>query len=166
MNELVKYQTPDVMTLGADTKRCPACGVTLPSGLFPRSRSTADGRYGYCKRCTASKSAAWRQAHPEAEHNCPKCRANQRAYKQTHRRRIVLRERHGMTERDYAMLLAIQGGGCAICARAEAVLCVDHDHESGNRRGLLCGACNRALGLFHDEPAALRRAADYLEGRL
>lgn len=40
---------------------------------------------------------------------------------------------------------------------------VDHDHNSGKVRELLCGDCNRMLGCSHDDPTTLRRAAEYLE---
>jgi hypothetical protein len=42
-------------------------------------------------------------------------------------------------------------------------LVVDHSHETGAVRGLLCHNCNRALGLIHDDAAVLRRAAEYIE---
>ncbi|GAB2742231.1 endonuclease domain-containing protein [Kitasatospora kifunensis] len=41
---------------------------------------------------------------------------------------------------------------------------MDHDHETGRVRGILCFACNAAPGQMRDRPDALRRAADYLEG--
>lgn len=79
----------------------------------------------------------------------------------------------GFTAAQYAELSAMQGGVCAICARPDErrhrktgtpyQMDVDHDHETGVVRGLLCGRCNRALGLFRDDPSALRAAAAYLE---
>lgn len=42
-------------------------------------------------------------------------------------------------------------------------LCVDHDHETGKVRKLLCHNCNRALGLLRDDPALLRKSAEYIE---
>jgi hypothetical protein len=45
-------------------------------------------------------------------------------------------------------------------------LCIDHDHKNMQVRGLLCDRCNTALGLFFDDAALLRTAADYLEGKL
>jgi hypothetical protein len=57
---------------------------------------------------------------------------------------------------------ALRAGLCAICSR-EGDLDQDHDHGTGERRGFLCANCNRALGLFKDNPEWLRRAARYLE---
>jgi len=51
---------------------------------------------------------------------------------------------------------------CSVCGRQCEGLNVDHDHVTGKLRGLLCGNCNRGVGLLGD-CALLRRAADYLE---
>jgi len=59
-------------------------------------------------------------------------------------------------------MLADQGGSCAICRTAPAVH-VDHDHETGAVRALLCFNCNGGLGQFRDDPVVLRAAADYVE---
>lgn len=69
--------------------------------------------------------------------------------------------RYGITEAEFDTLLAQQGGGCAICGR-QTTLCVDHDHDTGEVRGILCRECNRALGLFGDDSDTLERAAKYL----
>ncbi len=62
-------------------------------------------------------------------------------------------------------LLAEQDGRCAICRRATGEtkrLAVDHDHRTGEIRGLLCSICNRMLGHLRDDPKAFWRAAEYL----
>lgn len=61
-------------------------------------------------------------------------------------------------------LFADSDGSCPLCGRTPTHrLHVDHDHGTGRVRGLLCGSCNRAIGLMGDDPARLRAAADYLE---
>jgi hypothetical protein len=52
---------------------------------------------------------------------------------------------------------------CAICLGFMKRANVDHCHETGKRRGLLCSGCNTAIGKLKDDPEVLRRAADYIE---
>lgn len=65
---------------------------------------------------------------------------------------------------------AAQDDRCALCSEPfagsgldRAAPQVDHDHATGVVRALLCRACNTALGALRDDPALLRRAADYIE---
>lgn len=82
------------------------------------------------------------------------------------------RRKYGINYADYAALLEAQKGVCACCGRPETkmqfgsirMLSVDHDHETGKVRGLLCGNCNNGIGYFgNDRPDLLRAAADYLD---
>lgn len=72
-----------------------------------------------------------------------------------------------MTIEQYDALVEEQLGFCAICHRNPGPrgLDVDHDHRTGEVRGLLCSRCNTGLGLFADLPLFLYRAAAYLEDR-
>lgn len=86
-------------------------------------------------------------------------------------RSYTLRRNYGLTSAEYDAMLAEQRGVCAICLkppkagglRAAGCLHVDHDHATGCVRELLCLNCNRGLGGFKDDPALLRKAADYVE---
>lgn len=71
----------------------------------------------------------------------------------------------GVTDEEYVLMLAAQGGGCAICTNTPKTrrLDVDHDHKTGAIRGLLCHTCNRGLAYFRDDPDRLRFAAYYIE---
>lgn len=73
---------------------------------------------------------------------------------------------YGITADEYDALYRAQGGRCAICRRATGAkrrLAVDHDHDTGLVRGLLCKTCNyKILGHLRDDPEALQRAIDYL----
>ena len=68
---------------------------------------------------------------------------------------------------DYKVMLAQQDSKCAICHSdnpgGKRDWHVDHDHETGMVRWILCGNCNRGLGYFKDDPSVLRRAAEMLE---
>lgn len=73
---------------------------------------------------------------------------------------------YGIHPQRFEELLEEQGGVCAICRGECAMnprLSVDHDHDSGLIRGLLCNRCNIGLGRFREQPELLRRAAEYIE---
>lgn len=82
-----------------------------------------------------------------------------------------LRRKYGVTLEWYDAQHERQNGLCGICSKPETAviggkvlqLAVDHCHEHGHTRLLLCSACNTALGLFQDDPNLLRKAADYLD---
>jgi len=73
---------------------------------------------------------------------------------------------------EFQMMREAQQDRCAICGKEETVLgstgkvkslAVDHDHDTGHIRGLLCNNCNRGIGLLGKKPELLRRALAYLE---
>ena len=79
----------------------------------------------------------------------------------------MLRE-YGITRGEYEVLLMKQDFGCACCGSTHSKrkghrrLVVDHDHVTGEVRGLLCHPCNVALGLLYDDPQLIRTLADYV----
>src|SRR2546427_2751606 len=103
---------------------------------------------GLCKRCYAKQ---YRQAHLD--------------FLQDREQRRGLRTRYGLSVEKYGQILAMQRGVCAICSRPPKTrrLSVDHDHETGKVRGLLCYPCNSRLLQRRHTPLLLRRAARYLE---
>lgn len=77
--------------------------------------------------------------------------------------RKKLLKRYNLTEQDFASILESQDGVCAICREIpKKTLHIDHDHETGRVRGLLCGSCNWGIGLLKDSEQILARAAKYL----
>lgn len=81
------------------------------------------------------------------------------------KRNNYLLKTYGINEIQYNELLSKQDSRCAICfkpPKEDKNLCVDHDHVSGEIRGLLCGYCNRYLVGRHRDPTILRRIADYI----
>lgn len=75
--------------------------------------------------------------------------------------------KYGLTLSQYRKMYVDQQGCCAICMRPETtagrfMLCIDHCHESGQVRGLLCSNCNRAIGLLQDDPKVIAAAARYV----
>lgn len=81
-------------------------------------------------------------------------------------RTYALQSRYGLSDMKYAQMLREQNERCAICGRTEENrnLAIDHDHTTGEIRGLLCGQCNRGLGLFGDSINLLECALHYLLG--
>lgn len=129
-------------------KLCPRCGETKPLESFPIDRRRPDGRYGYCKPCKASYMRDYASRRDNFKHNLSRrCRE------------------HGITLELYERLDREQDGCCVICGGkpSGARLCFDHCHADGAFRGLLCERCNTGLGLFLDNPDALRAAAEYVE---
>lgn len=83
-------------------------------------------------------------------------------------RKYQLRDKYGITEEDYERMLTEQEGKCGICFRTEPTgrwkrLAVDHDHQTGKIRGLLCDKCNRGMGLLEDSIELLENAVKYLK---
>lgn len=71
---------------------------------------------------------------------------------------------YGMSEAEVAAIFEAQGRKCAICETTESrIWHLDHDHESGAVRAVLCLNCNCGIGHLHDSPDLLRKAAAYLE---
>lgn len=83
-----------------------------------------------------------------------------------------LRSKFGISLAEYNEMLSAQNDVCAICERPESMvdrrrgqvrrLAVDHCHNTGEVRGLLCSACNTSLGQMRDDVNALQRMIDYL----
>lgn len=83
-----------------------------------------------------------------------------------YRREHNLKAHYGMTQLEYDQMLQTQNYSCAICDieqwQTGKNFHVDHDHNTGDVRALLCGNCNRGLGAFLDSPAIVELAASYL----
>ena len=99
---------------------------------------------------------------------CPDCKKDARDPERNRvkERRRTLR-RYGLTQLDWDALVATQAGRCAICrtdtpgGRGE-LWHIDHCHDTGRVRGLLCHNCNVGIGNFRDDPTLLARAIEYL----
>ena len=83
------------------------------------------------------------------------------------RRGKVLERAYGITPERYEEILKLQNGVCYICSDTvksrRGKLHVDHDHSTGEVRGLLCINCNRGLGNFRDSIELLKKAIEYLD---
>jgi hypothetical protein len=112
------------------------------------------------KSRTAEYQREWRRLNPDkVEVSADKYREKQR---HTARKR-----RYGITQEQYEGMLEKQNHRCAICetdtvGRNHTAFHVDHNHDTGKVRGLLCDKCNRGLGYFNDNPDFLKKASEYL----
>ncbi len=132
-------------------KRCSYCTATKPADAFPRSVNARDGLYGHCRECCSSLGRERTERY----------KADDLGGWQKRRADAVRKYRHGITGDEYALLAEAQEFCCAICAQPEE-LCVDHDHKTGEIRGLLCKKCNSGIGLLGDDPARVATALTYL----
>lgn len=165
------------MTTPTLRKKCTVCKEDKPHSEFGPNKKGALGLMSWCRACARKKAAAfkaglggaeqrrrnamyqdtWRREHPEEN----------RAYMRKYR----LAVKFGITVAQYDALLEAQGGLCAVCRKEETVigrgglvkpLAVDHNHVTGQVRGLLCQRCNFAIGLLADSPEHLHSAIAYL----
>ncbi len=160
-------------------KRCTKCGEVRPTSEFYKAAGTRDGRRNDCKPCNLAAQAARNRLDPDANRerarlwrsaNPDRVAEKQRAYTAAGRKRIsdrksYLKRKFGLTPEQYDAMLAAQGGVCHLCGRPpneSVALHVDHDHSTGQIRGILCFKCNNALGDFDDDPDRLMAAAMYL----
>lgn len=143
---------------------------------YNNDHTSPDGKNTRCKICARERALKWRDANRE------KCRLYQREYARDKRaanrlnpdrneymsiyqRKSRLKRKYGLSLGDFERKIRIQDGLCAICGNSPTKknLCVDHDHDTGKVRGLLCDNCNLLLGRINDDPTIIKSAAQYLE---
>lgn len=128
------------------TRTCRACDHEKPTGRFRGTDHT-------CRDCRSAEGRRKRAVPSER--------------RRARDRRLV--RLYGITLAEYEALGRRQRWRCAICDRtaypAGSRLVPDHNHDTGEVRGLLCGPCNSGLGLFGEKPDRLQAAAEYLRTR-
>jgi len=169
---------------GIPRKQCTGpCKQWFPvtTEFFHRDKSKKDGLRSWCKTCACawlredyskrpSRQKRIRPAHPKTK------RPPRTAWYKEYRSRPGVRDREKAYKRGkkavrYDALFQSQNGVCAICGRPETAkhqngtiksLAIDHDHVTGEVRGLLCVKCNTGIGYFHEDPVILQKAIEYL----
>lgn len=138
-------------------KRCCACKEHKPLSNFNKNKSTKDGLTKRCVQCSKEYNAIW---YSKNETTVKLKRSNYliNQYWPNLTRENALKE--------YEQLKKSQNNSCAICKdpfidskRPD----IDHDHETGQVRGLLCNTCNRGIGYLKDSPINILNAYDYLK---
>lgn len=137
---------------------CKECGETKP---YPDNNFFEQGRR-VCRKCRAKKKMVTRRDKgipSKIKHNVPK-ELKTRSYN--------LKNHFNMTLDDYDEMYRNQSGCCAICGTHQSelgrTLCVDHNHITGEIRGLLCNDCNTAIGKLKTDEGIelLQKAIKYL----
>lgn len=136
-------------------KTCKKCGLTKPLDQFGCARGNRDRKMGSCKVCKKKANDLWKQNNPEAG------KLNQRKHAQRRKESRYLKL-YGMTLKEFETRKNEQHGRCAICGKQPTRWYVDHCHETGTVRALLCLKCNTMLGLAGDDTNVLENAVRYL----
>ena len=147
---------PLLLTLSS--KRCSCCGEVKPTTEFTRRKD--NGKWGFLSHCKECRNKKIKKCYID----------NPEKFKRINRNN-KLKNQYGLTIEDVEIILKNQGYKCAICGEElflfgssnKLTAHVDHNHETGEVRGLLCDKCNRGLGYFRDNPEYLLSAISYLK---
>lgn len=152
------YAPPLFIVPDHTPKQCTKCGEFKPNieEFFRHKKDTAYQRKTHylsakCRTCDTKVATAWQKRNPGRA------------------KAASLKRKYGIDKREYEAMADSQDGKCLICERAPIekygksdFLCVDHDHSTGEIRGLLCTRCNLALSGFLDSKKLLKKALEYL----
>jgi ribosomal protein L40E len=166
----------------AEEKICIRCKELKPISEFGLHNIQKNQHRNFCKQCQKEWDSKYKTSTEGKqkidewrEKNQEKIIAYRELYKTDPRKKEKMRnygrkntlKQFGLTQEDYDKILQSQNGHCAICGNGtngnKKNFCVDHDHETGKVRGLLCHNCNVSVGLMKESPLLLRKAAEYLE---
>lgn len=147
-----------------ETIHCRVCNIDKPRTDFYAKSVTESTKKGYCKECKRAQAKAWKLANPERNKETNK-KWNDNNFSK--KRYSLLKKNYGITPEEYQVMFDAQSGCCQICQKHQSEfdrrLAVDHNHETGKVRALLCLGCNKMLGLAKDNPELLLRAIEYLK---
>jgi len=147
-------------------KYCGGCKSNLNIEKFSKSKYTKDNLSTQCKKCNGLRGTKWRKENPERnKRNLQKwIKLNHDKVKENRLKRY-----YGIDLKTFNLLWEKCSGKCEICkkklikiGRKSDSVHVDHNHETGEVRGLLCCQCNHGLGNFKDDKNLLIKAREYL----
>ena len=147
------------------TKVCTKCEAAKPVTEYHKNAKNKDGLTYYCKSCVCITNKERYESDPDRKKKRAKW------YRPEAARNDHLLRTFGLTAEQYNTMSKSQGGVCKICGCAETALykgtvrnlAIDHCHDTGKVRGLLCQKCNTSIGRFNDDPELLQKAVDYLK---
>jgi Recombination endonuclease VII len=149
-------------------KHCVKCKESKEITLFGNNAKSTDGHSAWCKACHVKSASLWNKQNKD-KYNSHKRTSGKKTYRTTGKA-LSLRWKHGLSLEDYNKMLKEQNGVCAICSRPEWMtvkgtlrqLAVDHRHITNKIRALLCGSCNKALGLLQENPIVIQSMLNYI----
>ena len=163
-------------------KRCSKCKRLQPLSRFVKDKNRKSGLYPQCTGCVKAYREGWVKRPSVVQRNREYQRENARrperkqqirdyqngitASGMTRLKQMKLKYNYGLTEAQFISMLDGQDGKCATCLHPFAGVSgiqVDHCHDTGVVRGLLCAQCNRALGQVFESIPTLKRLIAYLE---
>lgn len=136
-------------------KNCTVCKVSKEHSEFNFDARLKSGLRSACKKCEMARAVKWQHKNPERKKEI--CDQWHRDNPHHH-----LFKTYGVTPAEYELKFIEQKGLCSICKTPHRKLGVDHDHQTGEIRALLCRKCNTGIGMFGDSFQMLLRAASYL----
>ena len=137
-------------------KQCISCGLLKPADQYTNPQGTK--RNQKCKECRRAVARIRERKRPKRQYDVEQKERNRL------RCRYNTAVRHGVKFRDrkhFWSLVEQEKKGCEICGSFNR-LCIDHDHETGRPRGILCQGCNQAIGCFNESPWKMQKAIAYL----
>lgn len=154
-------------------KYCSGCDKDLDFSKFGKDKYRHDGRTSKCKKCRNTYNRRYCKDNPDMKKKHNDLRKEWRKeYYAKPKNKMKLRNSHlmsqfNLTHDDYEQMLKSQEGVCAICKRHRVAtnkeyMAIDHCHDTGDIRGILCNWCNRGLGVFEDNVEFLENAIKYL----
>lgn len=137
---------------------CSVCGVEADATCFIKDHGSLPQKKGRCKICAIKARREYYQSNNEEK------RRKRREYTRANPELIAkqrAKHKYGITDEEYKIIKS-ESAKCAICL-SKKKLVIDHDHESGAFRGVLCTICNSAIGFLCDDTLLLKRAIEYLQ---
>ncbi len=157
-----------------NSKKCSKCEKVRKFILFSPNKKYKDGLNYWCKQCCSDYTSLWRDKNPLTLKQKRKTSTLSKQLRGKHPlkyKNYSLKYSYGISVLEYEKMLLDQDSKCLICKEIETMkyrgktkyLSVDHDHNSGQIRGLLCDSCNRGIGYLKDSYKICLSAHEYLK---
>ena len=144
-------------------KTCSRCKQDKPESEFYKHIRMKSGLSSRCVKCSGEISKEWASRNKEKRAIAVK---NFRLRHPSNHREYEIKKKYGISLETYDRMFKEQNGGCKICGKQNLDgqrLSIDHDHNTGTVRGLLCIKCNSGIVYFFEDPALFESAIQYLK---